>query len=200
MRAENDASHAGTYWFGEPDDKVCLPFGSRVRQNAMQKTGKCLFPKCKGDLILRQYLRPNSDDVAAKIVDGEAILINLSNGMYYSMDSVGAFVWSLIEAGRSQDSIAEVVAGQYGIAKETAIQDIAALIEELTKENLIVLVTGDSAAEYQEIDDISASEAYTAPQVTKFDDMAELFAFDPPLARVSNLKKLGDTDDDTGIA
>ena len=36
-----------------------------------------------------QYLKPNSDGVASKIVDGEAILINLSNGMYYSMDAVG---------------------------------------------------------------------------------------------------------------
>ena len=150
-------------------------------------------------MFLRQYLKPNSGDVAAKIVDGEAILINLSNGMYYSMDSVGAFVWSLIEAGHTQDSIAEVVADQYEIARETAIQDIATLIGELTTENLVVSVTGEATAGSHEIDEASATGAYTAPRVTKFDDMAELFAFDPPLARVSDLKKLGDVEDDSGV-
>ena len=96
---------------------------------------------------MRQYLKPNSHEVASKIVDGEAILINLSNGMYYSTDSVGAFVWSLIESGHSQDSIAEVVADHYGIARKTAIQDVATLIGELTRENLIVSVTGEAAEE-----------------------------------------------------
>jgi len=34
-------------------------------------------------------LRPNEEEVASKVMDGEAILINLSNGIYYSMDKVG---------------------------------------------------------------------------------------------------------------
>ena len=151
-------------------------------------------------MILGQCLKPNSDEVAAKILDGEAILINLSSGMYYSLDSVGSFIWSIIEAGHSQESIAESVADHYGIAKGTAIQDVATLIAELTRENLVVSVAGDTAAGPLKIDDSATPEAYSAPLVTKFDDMAELFAFDPPLARVSDLKKLGDTDDDAGVA
>jgi len=137
---------------------------------------------------MHQYLKPNSDEVASKIIDGEAILINLASGMYYSMDSVGAFVWSLIEAGHSQESIAVTVADRYGIARDTAIQDVAALVSELTAEKLVVPATGEPAAEPQAVGDGAPSEAYNAPRVNKYDDMAELFAFDPPLARVSDLK------------
>ena len=137
---------------------------------------------------MHKYLKPNSDEVASKIVDGEAILINLLNGMYYSMDSVGGFIWSLIEAGHSQESIAEAVADHYGIARKTAIQDVATLIGELTEENLIVSVTGEAVAGSHEIDDTSAPEAYTAPRVNKFDDMVDLFALDPPLPELSNLR------------
>jgi hypothetical protein len=36
-------------------------------------------------LSLAQHVRPNSEEVAAKVMDGEAILINLSNGIYYRM-------------------------------------------------------------------------------------------------------------------
>ena len=52
-------------------------------------------------LKLDDHLRPNGEEVAAKVMDGEAILINLSNGMYYSMDKVGGFIWELIEGGYS---------------------------------------------------------------------------------------------------
>ena len=40
------------------------------------------------------HLVPNVAEVAAKVMDGEAILINLANGMYYSMDGAGGFLWT----------------------------------------------------------------------------------------------------------
>ena len=43
-------------------------------------------------LMLKHRMQPNKEEVAAKVMDGEAILINLSNGIYYSMDKVGAVV------------------------------------------------------------------------------------------------------------
>ena len=55
------------------------------------------------------FLKPNTAEVAAKDVDGEAVLINLTNGMYYSMDLVGGFVWSLIESGYDLAAIADAV-------------------------------------------------------------------------------------------
>ena len=44
-------------------------------------------------LSLQSCLRPNEEEVAAKVMDGEAILINLSSGIYYSMDKVGGVLW-----------------------------------------------------------------------------------------------------------
>ena len=39
-------------------------------------------------LTLQNRLRPNEEEVAGKVMDGDAIIINLSNGIYYSMDKV----------------------------------------------------------------------------------------------------------------
>ena len=39
---------------------------------------------------LPERFRVNTEEVAAKVIDGEAIIINLTTGVYYSMDGVGA--------------------------------------------------------------------------------------------------------------
>ena len=59
---------------------------------------------------LQNRLRPNEAEVAAKVLDGEAIIINLSNGIYYSMDKVGGLIWEMIERGRSLQEIVESIA------------------------------------------------------------------------------------------
>ncbi len=51
---------------------------------------------------LEDMLKPNDTHVAAKVFDGEAIIMNLTTGMYFSADKVGASVWELIEKGRQR--------------------------------------------------------------------------------------------------
>ena len=42
-----------------------------------------------------RYAR-NTDEVVSKVIDGEAIIINLTNGVYYSIDKAGARIWDLV--------------------------------------------------------------------------------------------------------
>ena len=60
--------------------------------------------------LLQTCLQANATEVAAKVLDGEAILINISNGVYHSMDGVGAFLWELIERRHSLEQIASAIA------------------------------------------------------------------------------------------
>ena len=56
-------------------------------------------------LNLHDCFRPREEEVASKVIDGEAIIINLANGVYYSMDKVGALVWDLLQTGYSLDEV-----------------------------------------------------------------------------------------------
>ena len=38
-----------------------------------------------------------TDQVSADLA-GEAVILNLESGVYYSLDEVGAYIWSLIQA------------------------------------------------------------------------------------------------------
>jgi hypothetical protein len=141
---------------------------------------------------MQRYLKPNSDGVASKVVDGEAILINLSNGMYYSMDAVGGFVWALIEAGHDLDAISAAVASHYDAAAETVKQDVDALAQQLLDEGLILAAEGEAMGGPVETNNVERADAYAAPQLNKFDDMVDLFALDPPLPELSKLGGRGE--------
>ena len=51
-------------------------------------------------------LYPNEEEVAVEVLQGEAVLINLRTGHYYSMDKVGADVWQMIERRQRLGTIA----------------------------------------------------------------------------------------------
>lgn len=136
-----------------------------------------------------QFLKPNTAEVAAKDVDGEAVLINLTNGMYYSMDLVGGFIWSLIEAGHGLAAIADAVAERYGIAGELARKDVDTLAQQLLDEKLALPSEGAASDGPIDIKSAPAPEAYATPELNKFDDMVDLFALDPPLPELSKLNR-----------
>ena len=44
-----------------------------------------------------QRFRVNTPTVTHETIDGEAVIINLDSGNYYSLVEVGSFIWGLVE-------------------------------------------------------------------------------------------------------
>lgn len=137
-----------------------------------------------------RILSPNGDQVAAKIMDGEAVLINLTTGMYYSMADTATDVWSCIEQGCSVDTIACRLAEKYGVSKDVAREDVKSLVTELETEGLVSTseVVGADAAPSDSAPGASG-HSYSAPKLEKFSDMAEMFALDPPLPGLADSRQ-----------
>ena len=127
-----------------------------------------------------QHVKPNSEEVAAKVMDGEAILINLSNGIYYSMDKVGAVVWELIEKQLSAEEMSAVLVNRYEVSNEQARTDVERLVKELLDEKLIVEAEGGSPGDREETGEVEGKVAYEPPQLNIYRDMGDLLALDPP--------------------
>ena len=131
-------------------------------------------------LNLHDRLRPNEQEVAAKVMDGEAVLINLGTGLYYSMDNAGGVMWSLIEQQRSIGDAAAVIARLYGIEGKQAEADVLALAEELLAEGLVLRADGQADPEHvdpERFDD----RPYETPRLQTYRDMTDLLALDPPM-------------------
>jgi hypothetical protein len=131
----------------------------------------------------------NEADVAAKVVDGEAILINLTSGLYYSTDKVGGLVWSMVTQGASVARIAEAVAAGYAVSLEQARRDVRVLVHELLAEGLILPGTTPVSVDVAPDLRIAPVQLYEAPKLTRFDDMADMFALDPPLPELGTVTK-----------
>jgi hypothetical protein len=132
-------------------------------------------------------LQPNAEEVAAKVIDGEAIMINLSNGIYYSMDGVGGLVWSLIVEQHSLDEIATAVGQQYAVSPREARQDVQRLASELLDERLVVVATSGTPRQVELPPQPNGSLDYESPQLNRYTDMGDLLALDPPMPGLEDI-------------
>ena len=122
-------------------------------------------------------MRP--EEVAWKVLDGETIIINLMNGMYYSLPGTGSEAWELIESGRSVGEVTAFLSARYGVAADVVTVDLTRLVEELVRENLLH-VNGAGAPAGDLPAPTPAERAYKAPALLTYSDMADLLALDPP--------------------
>ena len=131
-------------------------------------------------LTLSDRLQARGEEVAAKVMDGEAIIINLANGVYYSMDKVGGLIWEAIEKQSSVAAmIAEVVA-RYDVPAEQAGADIQRILEELLQENLVTVSESNGSAPMTTASRQQERLPYEAPTLNIYRDMGDLLALDPP--------------------
>jgi coenzyme PQQ synthesis protein D (PqqD) len=132
-------------------------------------------------LKLQSRLRPNEEEVAAKVMDGEAILIHLTNGIYYSMDKVGGVVWELIEKRLSLAEIRAAIGLRYDVSADQAQADVERLANELLQENLVLEADDVALSDDLQLSALQQREPYESPQLNIYRDMGALLALDPPM-------------------
>ena len=128
-------------------------------------------------------LEINDHQIAAEIVDSEAVLINLGTGMYYTLDGTGCEVWAMIERRLTLAEMSDALAARYRIERAGVLSDLTRLAEDLLEHGLVRLTSdprpnraGDPTTELP-----SRAETYGPPNLRCYTDMAEILALDPPL-------------------
>jgi len=68
---------------------------------------------------------------------GEAAILHLGSGTYYSLDRVGARVWSLVQSSTSFRRIRDTLLAEYDVKAERLEEDLTVLLSALLAERLI---------------------------------------------------------------
>ncbi|MCW5881059.1 MAG: PqqD family protein [Anaerolineae bacterium] len=120
--------------------------------------------------------RSNAPNVVSEIIDGEAVIVHLGTGVYYSVDRSGAAIWSLIEQGTPLDAIVVAVAAHYGRPAAEIEPGVQAFAAELLAEGLIVPIDAPPTTAPVSIE---ASGAWQPPTLGRYTDMEDLLLLDP---------------------
>lgn len=79
-----------------------------------------------------------SDDVVAREVAGEMVLLDLASGIYFGLDPVGSRVWARIsDSPAGLSDLVDVVEAEFDAPRDVIEQDLVRLIDELAEKGLI---------------------------------------------------------------
>ena len=131
---------------------------------------------------MTRCIKPKTENIAATLIDGEAVIVNLTTGVYYSMDAIGAEVWAMIEQDLPIGEISESIVARYDVTADEAKKDLESLIEKLVDEDLVAEADEPrSPAAAVRAEGVEDRAAYVAPVLSIYRDMGDLLALDPPM-------------------
>jgi hypothetical protein len=113
--------------------------------------------------------------VVSEVIDGEAIIMDLRSGAYFSAEGLGAQVWQAAVDGASEDEIVTWAAEAFPTQASAGV-DVAAFLKELVAREL--LVRADGAAPHA-LSLPTAHAPYKAPALAVHEDMQDLITLDP---------------------
>lgn len=79
----------------------------------------------------------NIEKVVWRTIDGEAIILHLDSGHYYSLNKTGSLIWDLILQEKTEEEIARFLSKEYRVSEKTARKDVAEMVNHFEKELLI---------------------------------------------------------------
>ncbi len=87
-----------------------------------------------------------SDDIVAREIDGESLIIPITSGVgdmedeLYSLNESGKIIWDKLDGEKTLGQIYEELADEYGDSDEEIKNDIVNFVAELVKRNILVKV------------------------------------------------------------
>ena len=131
-------------------------------------------------------LTPDSVNVAAKVIDGEAVILDVTRGTYYSMDGAGALVWTALEQGHSLREIVAILEQRYEGSTPEFERQVEDLADRLREEGLVLPAESAGISAVEPMPVSGARQPFIPPALNKYTDMADLLALDPPMPVLGN--------------
>ena len=127
-------------------------------------------------------IKVNAPHAVSEIIEGEAIVVNLKTGCYFSIGKVGALVWDCVMKNLDSADTAKRIAKVFDVDEKIARREIDVFIQELLKESLVVTEDGAGSSPINSVEEQNPAAqklAYETPRLVKFEDMQDLLLLDP---------------------
>ena len=100
------------------------------------------------DIRLDQVYVP-SDDIVAREIEGELIIVPLVAGIgdmedeLFSLNDTGKDIWHRLDGKTTLAGVAKALAAEYSAQPDDIERDVVGLVEELTRRRMLVVKSGD---------------------------------------------------------
>jgi hypothetical protein len=131
---------------------------------------------------LFERLRVNTPNVVHETIDGEAILLDLKTGSYFSLDGSGAIIWEFIDKTGDWQQVIRLLTANNPDKSALVSASVTGFVEELVKEGLLVkadheIPAGDASLLISQLAEVAGD--FKPPLVNKYTDMQDLLLLDP---------------------
>lgn len=70
-------------------------------------------------------------------MDGEKVMLSISNGKYYNLGQVGGDIWTLINEPISVQEVIEAMQASYDVDANECAEQVTSFLKQLVEEELI---------------------------------------------------------------
>jgi len=121
--------------------------------------------------------------VAADTVEGEAVIINLDTGAYYTTEGTGCDAWQLLASGRTFGEVVAALEARYDAEDGAIAAYVDLLVETFLAEGLMLVLESDEPPPVEGApDDLPAPEPrqpFEPADFISYHDMKGLLLLDP---------------------
>jgi hypothetical protein len=115
----------------------------------------------------------SADETAARVLDGEAVIIDFTTGFYFGLNPTATALWLRLQEGpRSADGLSAALAAAYGADPGDVATDVRFFLEGMAAEGLVA-TTGEAEIPVA-ADDLEAHGPYLAPLAERYEKLDEL--------------------------
>ena len=82
------------------------------------------------------------DDVLVRVLDGEAVVLNLESESYFGLDEVGTRMWTVLTESDSIQDAYEILLAEYDVEPAQLKADMIDLIAQLQENGLVAIEHG----------------------------------------------------------
>ena len=128
-----------------------------------------------------QRFKMNNPQVIGEVIEGEAVIVSLETGAYYSLQGTGGVIWTLMEQGMTIEEMIACMTEKYEGDPDTIRSVTLNLLEELQQDGLICSENKllDARQVHSDTFTSASRPLFQSPALVKYTDMADLLLLDP---------------------
>ena len=91
-------------------------------------------------ISLESYPR-RCEDLACRVIDGEAVILTTDGRNVHSLNRVGSVIWELSDGTRSIKEIVSLISERFGVPFAVAKSDVLEFQAQLADKNLLEIIS-----------------------------------------------------------